>query len=121
MSRSHQILAGLALGIATGLFLGERAAWLQPVADGYVKLLQMTVLPVITVSIISGLGRLTYAQARLLAPRPGGVMVLLWLVALVVAFLFPLMLRPMATASFFSTTLVAAPRRLDLVELYIPA
>ena len=90
-------------------------------ADGYVKLLQMTVLPVITVSIISGLGSLTYAQARVLALRAGGVMVLLWLVALVVAFLFPLMLRPMATASFFSTTLVEGPRRFDLVELYIPA
>ena len=121
MSNSHRILVGLGLGIATGLFLGERAASLQPVADGYVKLLQMTVLPVITVSIISGLGSLTYAQARVLALRAGGVMVLLWLVALVVAFLFPLMLRPMATASFFSTTLVEAPRRFDLVELYIPA
>jgi Na+/H+-dicarboxylate symporter/ABC-type amino acid transport substrate-binding protein len=121
MSNSRRILAGLALGIATGLFLGERAAWLQPLADGYVKLLQMTVLPVITVSIISGLGSLTYAQARVLALRAGGVMVLLWLVALVVAFLFPLMLRPMATASFFSTTMVEAPRHFDLVELYIPA
>ena len=121
MSNSHRILVGLGLGIGTGLFLGERAAALQPVADGYVKLLQMTVLPVITVSIISGLGSLTYAQARVLALRAGGVMVLLWLVALVVAFLFPLMLRPMATASFFSTTLVEAPRRFDLVELYIPA
>ena len=121
MSNSHRILVGLGLGIATGLFLGERAASLQPVADGYVKLLQMTVLPVITVSIISGLGSLIYAQARVLALRAGGVMVLLWLVALVVAFLFPLMLRPMATASFFSTTLVEAPRRFDLVELYIPA
>ena len=121
MSKSHRILVGLGLGIATGLFLGERAASLQPVADGYVKLLQMTVLPVITVSIISGLGSLTYAQARVLALRAGGVMVLLWLVALVVAFLFPLMLQPMATASFFSTTLVEGPRRFDLVELYIPA
>src|SRR5215204_1328532 len=119
MSNSRRILLGLALGIATGMFLGERAAWLQPAADGYVKLLQMTVLPVITVSIISGLGSLTYAQARVLALRAGGVMVLLWLVALVVAFLFPLMLRPMATASFFSTTLVEAPRHFDLVELYI--
>ena len=121
MSNSHRILTGLALGIATGLFLGERAAWLQPVADGYVKLLQMTVLPVITVSIVSGLGGLTYAQARALAQRAGGVMALLWLLALVVVFLFPLMLRPMTTASFFSTTLVEPPPRFDLVELYIPA
>ena len=121
MSSSRRILAGLGLGIVTGLFLGERAAWLQPLAEGYVKLLQMTVLPVITVSIVAGLGSLTYAQARVLALRAGGVLLLLWTLALFVVFLFPLMLRPMTTASFFSTTLLEPPRRFDLVELYIPA
>jgi len=45
----------------------------------------------------------------------------LWTLALFVVFLFPLMLRPMTTASFFSTTLLEPPRRFDLVELYIPA
>jgi Na+/H+-dicarboxylate symporter/ABC-type amino acid transport substrate-binding protein len=121
VSRSRKILLGLVLGIATGLFLGERAAWFQPIADGYVKLLQMTVLPVITVSIISGLGSLTHAEARILALRAGGVLLLLWGLALVIAFLFPLMLQPMTTASFFSTTLIEPPRSFDLVELYIPA
>src|SRR6185503_11839561 len=82
MSSSRRILAGLGLGIVTGLFLGERAAWLQPLAEGYVKLLQMTVLPVITVSIVAGLGSLTYAQARVLALRAGGVLLLLWTVVL---------------------------------------
>lgn len=121
MGRSRKILVGLVAGIATGLFLGERAALFQPIADGYVKLLQMTVLPVITVSIVSGLGSLTHAQARVLALRAGGVMGLLWALALAVAFLFPLMLKPMTTASFFSTTLVEPPQRFNLVDLYIPA
>jgi hypothetical protein len=35
----------VALGLALGIFVGERAALLEPVADAYVKLLQMTVLP----------------------------------------------------------------------------
>ena len=68
MTFSKKILIGLAAGIATGLFFGERAAALDWVADGFVKLLQMTVLPYVTVSIVSSLGRLDYAQAR--TPRP---------------------------------------------------
>ena len=39
MTLSRQIFAGLALGIFTGLFFGERAAALRWVADGFVKLL----------------------------------------------------------------------------------
>jgi Na+/H+-dicarboxylate symporter len=55
--REHaRILCGLAAGIATGLFVGEWALVLKPIADGFVKLLQMTVLPYMTVSAISGLG-----------------------------------------------------------------
>ena len=45
MTFSRQILVGLALGVLTGLFLGERAAALKWAADGFVKLLQMMVLP----------------------------------------------------------------------------
>jgi hypothetical protein len=37
---SRQILTGLAGGILTGLFFGERAAALKWAADGFVKLLQ---------------------------------------------------------------------------------
>ena len=64
MTFSTKILIGLAAGVATGLFLGERAAALDWVADGFVKLLQMTVLPYVTVSIVSSLGRARLRQAR---------------------------------------------------------
>jgi hypothetical protein len=44
MSLSGQILIGLVAGVAVGLFFGETVAPLQIVADGFIKLLQMTVL-----------------------------------------------------------------------------
>jgi len=56
MTFSRQILVGLAGGVFTGLFFGERAAALEWAADGFVKLLQMMVLPYITVSIVASLG-----------------------------------------------------------------
>ena len=64
MTFSRQILAGLALGILTGLFFGEQAAALKWAADGFVKLLQMMVLPYITVSIVASLGSLQPADLR---------------------------------------------------------
>ena len=64
MTSSARILTGLAAGVAVGLFFGEKAAVLEWAADGFVKLLQMTVLPYVTVSIVTSLGRLDYAQAR---------------------------------------------------------
>jgi hypothetical protein len=74
MTLSKKILLGLILGIAAGLFLGEYAIWLKPVADGYVKLLQMTVLPYIMVSLLSKLGILSFTEVRTLAVRAGSVL-----------------------------------------------
>ena len=54
MSLSRQIAIGLTAGAAIGLFLGDLTAPLRLVADGYVRLLQMTVLPYVTVSLIAG-------------------------------------------------------------------
>jgi Na+/H+-dicarboxylate symporter/ABC-type amino acid transport substrate-binding protein len=121
MSFSSKILWGLALGILTGLFLGERAAILKSVADGFVKLLQMTVLPYVTVSITSGLGTLRREQVHLLGRRTAAVVVALWAVALVFALLIPLTFPRVPNASFFSTTLVERMPPFNFVDLYIPA
>jgi Na+/H+-dicarboxylate symporter len=52
--------------------LGELVAPLHVVADGFVKLVQMTVLPYVTISIIVSLGSLNMQQARLLGLRGTG-------------------------------------------------
>src|SRR5438045_2460806 len=120
-SLSRRIVIGLASGIVIGLFLGEHAAHLQIIADGYIKLLQMTVLPYVTLSIIGGLGALDADRARVLGLRMAIVMGLLWLLALGAVFLFPLMFPPNETASFFSTALLDEREPFNLVDLYIPA
>src|SRR5262249_11184700 len=88
---------------------------------GFVKLLQMTVLPYITVSIIGSLGSLEHARARQLGLRVGSVIVGLWAVALAFAFLIPLTFPSVQNASFFSTTLVERRPAFDFVDLYIPS
>src|SRR4051794_12138816 len=115
-----QIVVGIAAGLALGLFAGERTAVLQIVADGYIKLLQMTVLPYVTVSIIGGLGALDAAHAWALGKRVGLILALLWVLALAAVLLFPLMFPTTQNASFFSTTLLQEREPFDLLNLYIP-
>jgi Na+/H+-dicarboxylate symporter len=118
---SAQIVVGLALGIAAGLFVGEPAAALQPVADIYVRLMQMTVLPYLVLTLIIGLGRMDAADARRLAVRGTLLLVLFWALALAVVGLMPLAFPRVENAFFFSTTLLETRQPLALHELYVPA
>jgi Na+/H+-dicarboxylate symporter/ABC-type amino acid transport substrate-binding protein len=104
-----------------GLFVGEIAAPLKVVGDAFIQLLQITVLPYITLSLITSLGRLSYQQAKTLAVKVGGLLLLLWGIALILVFTFPLAFPSWESASFFSTTLVQGVQDVDFLELYIPA
>jgi Na+/H+-dicarboxylate symporter len=106
--------------VALGLFLGELAAPFQILADAYVRLLQMTVLPYMIVSLIAGLGSLSASQAKTMLTRVGVVLVVLWALSIVYAFLMPLSFPVWETASFFSTSQLHAPEPFDFLGLYIP-
>jgi hypothetical protein len=54
MSLSKQILIALLAGLALGLFLGERTAFLELPARGFVQLIQVTVLPFVVGSLVAG-------------------------------------------------------------------
>ena len=121
MSFSRQILTGLGLGILTGVFFGEGAGALKWAADGFVKLLQMMVLPYITVSIIANLGSLEPSELRRLGLRAAAVIGGLWVLALAFAFLIPLTFPSVQNASFFSSSLVEQRAPFNFIDLYIPS
>jgi Na+/H+-dicarboxylate symporter len=121
MTGSTKILVGLTAGVAVGLFVGEPIVVIKWAADGFVKLLQMTVLPYVTVSIASSLGRMNYAGARALGLRGGAVLAVVWGLALAFALLIPLTFPSIESASFFSTTLVERRAPFNFVDLYIPS
>ena len=121
MTFTRKILVGLGAGVAVGLFFGESASVLKWVADGFVKLLQMTVLPYVTLSIVTSLGSLSYEQARTLGMRAGAVLGGLWAIALLYAFLIPLAFPDVDSAMFFSTALVERRPAFNFVDLYIPS
>lgn len=121
MTFSRKILLGLVLGVATGLLLGDRAAPLRYLADAFIRLLQMTVLPYVTVSLVAGIGGLDAPTARRLFLRVGALTLVLWGLALGAVFLMPLAFPELQSASFFSTTLVEERAPVDFLTLYIPS
>jgi Na+/H+-dicarboxylate symporter len=121
LSLSKRILVGLAAGVALGLFLGDKAAFLDLPARGFVQLLQVTVLPYVVTSLVAGVGGGTAAQARRLATKGGLALVLLWALSLALVFLSPLALPPEKGGSFFATTDVSSEPRIDWLDLYIPS
>jgi Na+/H+-dicarboxylate symporter len=121
LSLSVQVFIGLGLGIFAGVFFGEMIAPVQIVGQIFIGLLQMTVLPYILVSLIAGIGRLSYTEMRLLAVKGGGFVVLFWAIALLVTIGFTAAFPAWESATFFSSSLVENAEQTDLVALYIPS
>lgn len=121
LSLSNQVLLGLALGLVVGVCIGDKAAWLQGIGKAFILLLQMTVLPYITLSLITGLGRLSYQDVKTLALKVGALLVGSWALAFVTILLMPLAFPPWESASFFSTSLVESPVEMQWLTLFIPS
>jgi Na+/H+-dicarboxylate symporter/ABC-type amino acid transport substrate-binding protein len=118
---SRRIMLGLVGGIAVGLFFGERAAILDWPARAFVQLLQVTVLPYVVTSLITGIAGGTAAQARRLASTGGVVLVLLWLLALGLVFLSPLAFPPDKGGAFYAAAASSGEPPIDWIDLYIPS
>ena len=119
ISLSTQILIGLTLGLLVGLFFGDKASVLAIVGKAYVGLIQMSILPYMVVSLMLGIGSLSYEKAGKLAITGGIVLVASWLMAFAIVFLMPLAFPSIEAGSFFSTSLVEVAE-VDFIDLYIP-
>jgi len=118
LSLSVRILIGLGLGIFTGLLFGEGAAILQPAADIYIRLMQMTVLPYLVTSLVIAFGQLEANEAKRLAMRGGLLLLLVWALTSLVLVLMPLAFPAYDSASFFSNSLVEPRQAFSLTEIY---
>lgn len=121
MSLSGRILVGLMAGIATGLFFGELVADLKVVGDVFVRLLQITVLPYIVASLISGIGRMSMDNARQLALRGTAVLLFIWGMALALIMTAALAFPDIDAASFFGSAAPMSAPSPNLYDLYLPA
>jgi Na+/H+-dicarboxylate symporter len=118
MSLSSRILVGLALGVFIGLFFGESAGLLQPVADIYIRLMQMTVLPYLVVTLVLGLGQLSAAQAKRLAARMAVLLGIFCALSLAVIALMPLAFPVFRDATFYTHAATETPEAFAFADLF---
>ncbi len=116
------IAAGLLLGILCGVLFGEYCGVLQIAGQAYVGLLQMTVLPYLTLSLVAKMGRLDAHQARRLGVTALVVLLILWLIGIALIVVVSAILPPVEGATFFSPQ----PEQVDgseqdFLSRYIPA
>jgi Na+/H+-dicarboxylate symporter/ABC-type amino acid transport substrate-binding protein len=121
LSPFQRVIIALILGISTGIFVGEPAGHLEVIGDVYIRLLQMTVLPYVLVSIIGGLGRLDSTMASRIGMRAVKVIIIMWLSVMATLLLLPWAYPDWDTAGFFSTSMIAEPAAFNFVKLYIPS
>ena len=121
LSLAQQVLIGLGLGIVAGVFFGEMVGWLKVVGDVFIRLLQVTVIPYISLSLITSLGAMQFHDVKELAFKGGAVLLAIWAITLAVVLLMPLSFPIWPSASFFSTSLIEEPQSPDYLRLFIPS
>jgi len=121
LSLSTIVIICFALGIVNGIFFGEMVAWMGIIGNAFIKLLQMTIIPYIIVSLITSLGKMTYEQAKSLGVQVGKLMLSFWVVGLLAIYTIKFIFPEWQAGSFFSTALLETPKTVDLLDLYIPS
>lgn len=121
MGLANQVLVSLALGVVCGLFWGEVLSHLKIVGDLFIRLLQITVIPYISLSLITAIGALHFHEIKRLAIKGGCVLLLIWGLVLSTIFIAPLAYPDWPAASFFNATLVEDTQTIDFFKLFIPS
>lgn len=91
------------------------------VAEGFVLLLQMTAVPYITLSLITGIGGLSAGAARQGLKVSLLVIFLLTILMLAFIFLTPIAYPQWQHASFYSASTIKVANQIDWLSAFIPA
>jgi Na+/H+-dicarboxylate symporter/ABC-type amino acid transport substrate-binding protein len=121
LSFSNQVLLALCLGIFTGLFFGEKVAWMNAIGLTFIKLLQVSIIPYIVLSLVTGLGSLSYEQSKEIAKKFTLILLSLWALGLITIFALSLSFPIWDSKDFFSTTQISVLPEINYYDLYIPS
>jgi Na+/H+-dicarboxylate symporter/ABC-type amino acid transport substrate-binding protein len=121
MSLTRRILLGLVLGVFAGLFFGESLTVLQPLADTYLRLSQMAVIPYLILSLTISVGRMSAHTASKIGKWGFVLMLFFWFLTLVLLAVSPTVFPVFQNASFYSSDLITKPAAVDLLKIFVPA
>lgn len=118
---SFWVLSAMLTGLLLGAFGSKAPGIISSVADAFILLLQMTALPYVSLSLITGLGGLSPQRARGVFQR--SLLVILAIISLTLMFLLlaPISFPDWQNASFYSAHTGKVSDGTDLIRLFIPA
>jgi Na+/H+-dicarboxylate symporter len=97
----QRVLAALALGVVTGLLIGERAIFLKPIGDAFVAAIRMLVVPLIFTTLVSGVtGMGEPAKLGSIGARAIALYLVTTLIAVTIGLGFGVLLEPGRGADF---------------------
>ena len=120
ISLSNKVIIGLIAGVLCGLFFGDMCAYLKPFGDVFIKIMQITIIPYIVVSLLHGIGGLTKEQAKAIAIKGSLVLISFWIISIVLFFAMQLTFPAIESASFYSSTTQNA-HSTNYMDLFIPS
>ena len=118
---SVQIISAMFVGLLLGYLLATPYSVINNIANAFVTLLQMTVLPYITLSLIVGLGGLSPDKAKKVSRQSLAIIFIMILVVLFFIFSTPLAFPDWQHAEFYSANTIKVAEEFNLVSLFISA
>jgi len=118
---SVQIISAMFIGLLLGYILATPYSVINNIANAFVTLLQMTVLPYITLSLIVGLGGLSPNKAKKVSKQSLAIIFIMILVVLFFIFSTPLAFPDWQHAEFYSVNTIKVADEFNLVSLFISA
>jgi Na+/H+-dicarboxylate symporter len=113
------IIWGIGAGIVVGIVLGEAVRPLEFVANGFIRLLQVNVLPYLLGSLIASLGSRPFDEMKVRARYGFTMLLLVWALALGLVVMAPLAFPAFSGIATFG--LEPPPAPIDWLDLYIPS
>ncbi len=118
---SIRILVAMFLGLAIGAYTSTVFVGVDAIANAFVMLLQMTALPYISLSLITGIGGLSPLKAARTLKTSLFILLMLLITVLTFILLAPIAFPDWTNADFYSASTIKVSNELNLVDLFIPA
>jgi Na+/H+-dicarboxylate symporter/ABC-type amino acid transport substrate-binding protein len=120
ISLSNKVIIALIAGILCGLLFGEMCSYLKPFGEAFIKIMQITVIPYIILSLLQGIGSLTKKQAKTIALKGGLVLIAFWVITIILFFSMQFTFPAIKTASFYSSSDINI-QSTNYFDLFIPS
>jgi len=119
-SLSSRCLLAVMVGGVLGITWGEGAGFLQPLADLFVRMMTLVVLPFMVLEVVTCLADLKPTGRRMLLRQGGWILLGLLGLAVVTVCVLPLMLPPLLSSPLFEPQILEKPQGAEVWSFLIP-